>query len=150
MPRPRWVTQTGPPASPAVLSCSPAIAGCGFLPGNSQCLKQSRKHSGPTSVSSHPGSEFWGGRVQVRRAPGQHLPPGLPPSPLPAAPTAPSPGPASLGPTAGPVGAPPAPHCGELHSPCPGVLPWPLLLALRSSEAPSQQGPDEKLRLREG
>lgn len=165
MPRPRGVMQTRPPATPAApISPSPSPVDPSWeLP----LLENEAGTPPPPSLLSPTlcGSlKFWGGQVAVPRAPrgyrGAH--PGPAPRP-PSQPTARSTHCFRAGlclPWAhdGPVGALPSSVLPALYfssrSPVPashsGSAPAPLLPARRGSEASSQQGPDERLRPREG
>lgn len=149
-------TQTSPPVSPSSLGLSTS-AGCGSFLGTATAWrwkKQAQQSQLPRGGLS---SREDGSRSQedqgAHPGPLASLPaPGHPSHLLSTAPVAPRPGPASRGPTAGPVEAPPPALWSSSGSP--GLAsPWgrPLdpLSALRSSAVPPQQGPEEKLRLRE-
>lgn len=159
-------TQTSSPVSPSILHLS-TTAHCGVLPGNCHCLKmklEAQHHPLPLmgrgdlssreDGSKSPGPQETGGTGSPPWILGQFPVLGHAPSLLPTAPAAPRPGSASVGPQRVQWK-----HPHKLCGPHPGVLAWalmegmevagPLLLTLRSSVAPPQQGPDEKLRVSE-
>lgn len=157
-----WAAQSSPPASPSS-SLSPPLPAAGSFLRNRHCLEMKSEAQRPHRPLA-PASEFPEKRVRVTRVPetggtgsppwtlGQITCPGPPSRPAGPAPAAPRPGSASCGPPAGPAGAPPS-SAVLIWESWPGLSrggrPGPLPPALRSSVALPQQGPEEKVMLRD-